>query len=47
VPVCASEREGLIEAADAAMYEAKRAGKNRTVRAPAAGVPSARRFVRA
>jgi diguanylate cyclase (GGDEF)-like protein len=34
IPDCASEKDGLIAAADAALYEAKRAGKNRTHRAP-------------
>ncbi|MDX6668277.1 MAG: hypothetical protein QOK04_1657 [Solirubrobacteraceae bacterium] len=34
IPDCASDKNGLIAAADAALYEAKRAGKNRTQRAP-------------
>jgi diguanylate cyclase (GGDEF)-like protein len=47
VPACAADREALVEAADAAMYDAKRAGKNRTVQAPTAGAPGAGRFTRA
>jgi diguanylate cyclase (GGDEF)-like protein len=44
VPDCAHDRESLIEAADAAMYAAKRAGKNQTAHAPTAHPPHARRF---
>ena len=33
-PECAHGADALVAAADAALYEAKRAGKNRTVRAP-------------
>src|SRR5947208_10339817 len=34
LPDCAASKEELISAADAALYEAKHAGKNRTERAP-------------
>jgi diguanylate cyclase (GGDEF)-like protein len=34
LPVDAQDGGGLIAAADAALYEAKHAGKNKTVRAP-------------
>jgi diguanylate cyclase (GGDEF)-like protein len=34
IPDCAGDKDTLIAAADAALYEAKRAGKNRTERAP-------------
>jgi diguanylate cyclase (GGDEF)-like protein len=37
VPACARDRQMLVGAADAAMYAAKRAGKNRTAEAPLAG----------
>ncbi len=35
LPDCAGSGQELIAAADAALYEAKHAGKNRTERAPA------------
>jgi diguanylate cyclase (GGDEF)-like protein len=35
LPDCADDKQELIAAADAALYEAKHAGKNRTERAPA------------
>jgi diguanylate cyclase (GGDEF)-like protein len=35
LPDCAGDKQELIAAADAALYEAKHAGKNRTERAPA------------
>ncbi|HEV7459764.1 MAG TPA: diguanylate cyclase [Solirubrobacteraceae bacterium] len=35
LPDCASNKQELVAAADAALYEAKRGGKNRTERAPA------------
>ena len=35
LPDCADDKQELIAAADAALYEAKRGGKNRTERAPA------------
>jgi diguanylate cyclase (GGDEF)-like protein len=44
IPTCAHDRETLIKAADAALYAAKRAGKNQTAQAPAARPPAARRF---
>jgi diguanylate cyclase (GGDEF)-like protein len=40
MPDSADEKDALVAAADAALYEAKRAGKNRTVRA--ADNPAAR-----
>ena len=35
MPDCATSKQELIAAADAALYDAKRGGKNRTERAPA------------
>jgi diguanylate cyclase (GGDEF)-like protein len=35
LPDCAGDREALVAAADAALYTAKHAGKDRTVHAPA------------
>jgi len=45
-PDCAPDREALIHAADAAMYAAKRAGKNQTTQAPNPRPSPARRFTR-
>jgi diguanylate cyclase (GGDEF)-like protein len=43
-PDCADDRESLIEAADKALYAAKRAGKDQVSAAPTSGSPAARRF---
>jgi hypothetical protein len=41
---CAHDRETPIEATDAALYAAKRAGKNQTAQPPGAGPLAARRL---